>query len=352
MRALVLILALFRVATSLVAGTAAEQLAQLRPLAFDKVKSAAIARLDSVAAQGKAFHGQDLASPWTTLAPAQRDEVAATLRGILGREIEQWTKAGDGELVILQPFGFVPGDFAVRLETDRGVRDFSVAVWSTGYIHIYDEKKHTITRALRDEDRQKLQRLAPAQRVSWKSLGQSVEIIGKLGVPLATAVEIEAAIVRGEDTSRFAWSLIGAYVLKVEKVAGQPLATPALCLFRVTESDVPLAASPFGLYELKEGKPIGSLTDKEIAELEKGYIGSKHRLLVFEEGSLQGYPPKDLPEGFSFLQMRIEPGLEAGESVRFRPIVCVLRELPLDGSAPVARSAELLEEPVAQVSSR
>ncbi len=68
-----------------------------------------------------------------------------------------------------------------------------------------------------------------------------------------------------------------------------------------------LASDAFQLYELKHGKKPGSLDDKQTAELEKGYIGSKVKLIAYESGMFRGVPrklPKDYPiwqdQGFHF----------------------------------------------------
>lgn len=120
-------------------------------------------------------------------------------------------------------------------------------------------------------------------------------VVGNLGLPLGTAVEIEAEVVSGRGLGKEYDSL---YLLKVTHVDGKELTTPPLIQFSAPGfARVKLANHTFALYELKHGTKTGSLDSAQIEELEKGYVGKKVRLVVYEVGRFDGIPdqlPKDM----------------------------------------------------------
>lgn len=122
-------------------------------------------------------------------------------------------------------------------------------------------------------------------------------VVGKLGHPLGTAVEIEAELVAGHSLRMKAYDSL--YLLNVTHVDGKELAAPQLMRFSVPGFiSVKLANHTFALYELKHGKKAASLDSTQIAELEKGYVGQKVRLVVYEAGGFSGIPdtlPDDVP---------------------------------------------------------
>jgi hypothetical protein len=122
-------------------------------------------------------------------------------------------------------------------------------------------------------------------------------VVGNLKLPLGTAVEIEAEVVSGRSLRRKGYDSL--YLLKVTHVDGKELNAPPLMQFSSPGfASVELANHTFALYEMKHGTKAKSLDSTQIAELEKGYVGKKVRLVVCEVGSFHGIPnelPKDVP---------------------------------------------------------
>jgi len=157
-------------------------------------------------------------------------------------------------------------------------------------------------------------RLSAQTNVDCHKLGKEVVIIGQLGVPLGTVVKIDATVVAG----RFIQSkeFMGEYLLKVTKVASNSVPNPPICQFQTHSwAEVKIASDVFSLYELKKGKKAGGLSDSQIAELERGYVGHAYRLLAYEEGVYSGVPA-DLPAGYPIWQ---------GHQFGFRTHLIVLR---------------------------
>lgn len=122
-------------------------------------------------------------------------------------------------------------------------------------------------------------------------------VVGKLGLPLGTAVEIEAEVVSGRSLRRKGYDSL--YLLKVMNVDDRELNPPPLMRFSSPGfASVELSSHTFALYEMKQGRKAKSLDSTQIAELEKGYVGKEVRLVVYEVGSFHGIPnqlPKDVP---------------------------------------------------------
>ncbi|MES2792392.1 MAG: hypothetical protein V4719_22435 [Planctomycetota bacterium] len=117
----------------------------------------------------------------------------------------------------------------------------------------------------------------------------SRDVIGRLGLPLGDVTEIVATVVSGDSTRLKANA--GQYLLRVHSVGGKELKPPLLMNFHVViGSDAQLASDDFALYKLKKGEETGSLESGQIKELEKGYVDSKVKLLVYETGSYEGFP--------------------------------------------------------------
>ena len=131
-------------------------------------------------------------------------------------------------------------------------------------------------------------------------------VIGQLGVPMGTVVEIEATVMAGHQTRLKA--LESAYLLCITHINGQPLSGPVVLEFGIPGFvSTALAADTFTLYEKKHGEAAHSLDSAQIAELEKDYVGRPVRLLVYEVGEYSGMPmnlPNDVPPwqdlGFGF----------------------------------------------------
>jgi hypothetical protein len=122
-------------------------------------------------------------------------------------------------------------------------------------------------------------------------------VIGKLGLPLGTTVEIEAEVVSGRSLRLKEY--FSLYLLRVTHVNGKELETAPLMRFSSPSfASVELANHTFALYELKHGAKAKSLASSQIEKLEKGYVGKKVRLIVYEVGGFHGIPnqlPNDVP---------------------------------------------------------
>ena len=139
--------------------------------------------------------------------------------------------------------------------------------------------------------------------VDYRELGTNVAIIGQLGVPLGTIIQVDVVVVAGRSLRR-SKDLDGEYLLKVTKVASNSVSNPPTCEFQTHSwAEVKLAPDEFSLYELKNGKKAGSLSESQIAELERGYVGHAYHLLVYEEGIYSGVP-NDLPNDYPIWQDR------------------------------------------------
>lgn len=137
----------------------------------------------------------------------------------------------------------------------------------------------------------------PAKRpITLEELNQRT-VIGKLGLPLGTAAEIDAEVISGCDLRLKGYESL--YLLKVTHVNGKKLDAPPLLRFSVPGfAAVELADTTFSLYEMKNGTKAHSLTSSQIAAIEKGYVGKSLRLLVYETGGFWGVP-RQLPDDVS-----------------------------------------------------
>lgn len=114
-------------------------------------------------------------------------------------------------------------------------------------------------------------------------------VIGRLGRPLGTVVEVEAEVVRGRDLRNK--GDYGSYLLRVTSVDGADLPAPELLHFGLAPgSSARLAWEEFGLWRMKKGSDAGTLYPKDIDEIEQGYVGRHVRLLAYESGGYSGIP--------------------------------------------------------------
>jgi len=138
------------------------------------------------------------------------------------------------------------------------------------------------------------------KEISWNDLNGRVKVIGKLGCQLGNVVEIEGIIVAGSELKRK--DLQSEYLIRVDKVDGKLLSSAPTMRFHVRSfHGVSLASDAFSLYKLKKGKKAGQLSDNDIRELEKGYVGKQVRLLVWEQGCFGGIP-SNMPPGAIYWQ--------------------------------------------------
>lgn len=136
----------------------------------------------------------------------------------------------------------------------------------------------------------------PSTTIKWDDLNRSVRVVGAIGLPLGEVAKIEVLVVPGRETCKKA--LDGSYLLRVLKVNGRELSDGPLMEFKNRSlAHVPLAPNTFSLCELKRGERADSLTDAQIRELEKDYVGVRFILSAYEAGLFSGIPrnlPKDL----------------------------------------------------------
>jgi hypothetical protein len=161
--------------------------------------------------------------------------------------------------------------------------------------------------------------VTPSEPPSIESLNEH-PLIGELGVPVGTVVEIRATVIDGHDLGTKAAD--GKYLLKVTEVGGRPLTPSPYMYFRVPGFvHVNVASDRFALYKLKNRGNASQLDETQMAELEKRYAGKQVRLVVYEVGEYSGLPRniRDIPR---------EVGLWSGHNFSFSTSLVVLAERP------------------------
>jgi hypothetical protein len=145
----------------------------------------------------------------------------------------------------------------------------------------------------------------------------TISVVGALGLPLGTVSEVEAVVMEQVAPEKGA-ALGTSYVLRVEQLAGRRLAHPPTLRFRVAaltrvvlarnepelrellaklvKSGAPLAILP-GTVETTEDPPM---SPTEAEALRASYVGSRHRLVVFETAGYVGTPAA-LPDDAALL---------------------------------------------------
>jgi hypothetical protein len=74
-------------------------------------------------------------------------------------------------------------------------------------------------------------RLLAQKSVDYRAFDEGTVVIGQLGVPLGTVVQIDATVVAGSSL-RFK-IFDGKYLLKVSKVGASSVSNPPTCFFRI-----------------------------------------------------------------------------------------------------------------------
>jgi hypothetical protein len=136
-------------------------------------------------------------------------------------------------------------------------------------------------------------RAAAGSEIRWSDLNDR-PVIGRLGVPMGRAVEIDATIVAGRELGDKASD--GTYLLRVNEVERKAIEPVVIPFYVQSWGDAKLASNEFDLYKLKKGKKAGSLNEDQIKEIERGYVGKRVTLAVYEVGQFSGIPgnlPKD-----------------------------------------------------------
>jgi len=126
----------------------ADRLADFRSVAFGEVKAVSVAKLVD---HGRAnFHGLVMTGDWLKLGVNVQVGLAGLLREPIDSWIRVYAEAKDDGIVELQPFCVPDYGYAVRLETDKGVRDFAICL-KCGHVMVYGRGKHGVAFLLEKE---------------------------------------------------------------------------------------------------------------------------------------------------------------------------------------------------------
>jgi hypothetical protein len=130
------------------------------------------------------------------------------------------------------------------------------------------------------------------------------KVIGVLGQPLGVVLRIDGTIVDGASLADKVHS--SSYLLRVEQVAGVRLALPVVMELS-SDPALGLPTESFALHEWKTGRKVDSLSDRDIAKLNEGYVGASVSVYAYETGQFGGVPsclPRGVPvwqdTGFTF----------------------------------------------------
>lgn len=169
MKTLGLLVSLWAASAGLLLGadgaTNAERLVELQALSFGEVKKISVVQLSAPAKKGEAeFHGCARRSRWREIPVVANESLIALLRELIADGVTAYSVAGDGPIVWLQPFGFVYGELGIRLETDRGRREFAITPgMQTSYVYAYDGKKHSECFVVEGPAQERLRQSLPSQ---------------------------------------------------------------------------------------------------------------------------------------------------------------------------------------------
>lgn len=173
--------------------------------------------------------------------------------------------------------------------------------------------------------------LVASESINWKDIGDKTQIIGKLGIPLGTVAEIEATVVGVAEFPQplLLLQLSVNYFLKVESVGGKKLAARPLSFFRSGDDEETgrrlLPSDLMDLHRAKTGKEASRLMMADAKALERDYLGTRYRLLVYESGSFDGYPRIGMPDDVGWAQGLPDP--TAPPESRFRTTIYVIKML-------------------------
>jgi hypothetical protein len=175
----------------------------------------------------------------------------------------------------------------------------------------------------------------PFAQVTARDLASgAVPLIGGLGVPLGTVAEIEGEIVATRHPGKTSVSGV-VFELRVARVDGRALAEPPNLRFRVESALVVKVApdeaalarlitdlqTPGAMMRSNGVELVGIdpplMSAAQAAVFREGYVGSRHRLIVYETGMFYGAPANAPPEAISHVR---------GESFGFRTHLVVLAQ--------------------------
>jgi hypothetical protein len=110
----------------------------------------------------------------------------------------------------------------------------------------------------------------------------------KLNIPFGTIAKLKVEIYDGDSVKMFAYQ--SRYLLKVNSVNGKVVRDTLLLKF-IDESKT-LANDDDDLSTLTYCKIIDSLTDNQVYEMKKKYVGKKFTIMAYETGRFTGTPEK------------------------------------------------------------
>ena len=126
-----------------------------------------------------------------------------------------------------------------------------------------------------------------------------IRVLGIFGQKLGTAFEIEATVVSGDATR--AKANAGIYLLKITRVRGTSVTEPKLWRFSKSPGcDVTFYENHSELIkriEVMQDEPKKGISQKQIEDIEKSFVGKQFKLQVYETGHFSG-TPENLPKGF------------------------------------------------------
>jgi len=176
----------------------------------------------------------------------------------------------------------------------------------------------------------------PKKTVSWRDIGRSVEIVGRLGVPIGTVVKIEATLLSGNDHP-YASHLIGLGVmryLRVESIDGVPSQEKPLMMFSEQPAPPPIfVEGPWGKHTVPA--PHVPLSDMP--------LGTTVTLHAFEHAYTPVNPRDETGTVFFFVGMLAEPDKRA--NFHFRTTLMVAQ--PYDAEAHNAAATKMLQQSAA-----
>jgi hypothetical protein len=110
----------------------------------------------------------------------------------------------------------------------------------------------------------------------------------KLNIPFGTIAKLEVEIFDGDSLIRKGY--MRCYMLKVNSVNGKVIRDTLLLKF-FDESET-IANDDKTLSTLTYGKQIDSISEKQINEMKKKYVGKKFKVMAYEIGQFEGVPDK------------------------------------------------------------
>lgn len=173
----------------------------------------------------------------------------------------------------------------------------------------------------------------PKKTVSWRDIGRTVEIVGRLGVPIGTVVKIEATLLSGNDHPNASHMIgLGAMrYLRVESVDGVPSEEKPLMHF---SEDPPM---PPSIIKGPEGTRTVPSPNVPLSEME---LGTTVTLYAMEYASTSINARGGPEDQFNFVSQLLEPDKRAGYYFRTRLRV----EQPYDAAAHEAEVMKMLQQ--------